>query len=279
LGNSAPAGSRPRGGASGRACGAGGRTPTTGRGTAPTPTSVLRLSGVRRLPRFLTATVLAGALVLAGSVQADAATSGFDKGARSITDSSSYWVIVNKLHPLKPKSYAAPDLVSVPVAHVYAPKLRKKASAAVVKMFAAFEKQTGKKMQSQSAYRSYSSQVSTYNGWVSQLGKAGADLTSARPGYSEHQTGLAIDISAVGGKCTLDECFASTTQGKWLAKNSWRYGFILRYPKGKTKVTGYEYEPWHFRYVGASLAKQMHATGISTMEEFFGYRNATDYKH
>lgn len=196
----------------------------------------------------------------------------------SVDKASSYRVIVNKERPLSPKTYVPSDLVSVPVAHVYAPLLRKKASAAVVTMFKAFKTQTGKSMQSQSAYRSYTSQKSVYAGWVSKLGKKGADLTSARAGYSEHQTGLAIDISALPAKCSLQACFASTTQGKWLKKNAWKYGFILRYPKDKTSVTGYEFEPWHYRYVGLALAKKMHTTGISTLEEYFGTGAAPDYK-
>jgi D-alanyl-D-alanine carboxypeptidase len=214
-----------------------------------------------------------------GGVSASSTTGadGFDKTARSIDKASSYWVIVNKQRPLSPKTYAASDLVTVPVAHVYAPMLRKKASDAVVKMFKAFKKETGKAMQSQSAYRSYSAQKSVYAGWVSSLGKKGADLTSARPGYSEHQTGLAIDISAKPAKCALQACFAKTAQGKWLAKNAWKYGFVLRYPKGETAVTGYEFEPWHYRFVGKDLAKEYHATGATTLEQFFGLPNATDY--
>jgi zinc D-Ala-D-Ala carboxypeptidase len=201
----------------------------------------------------------------------------FDKTALSIDDPGSLWVVVDKLRPLNPSNYAAPDLVSVPVPYVYAPKLRKEASDAVVAMFAAFTSETGLKMQSQSAYRSYSAQVSTYNGWVAKLGKAGADLTSARPGYSEHQTGLAIDVSALPAKCSLAACFGTTPQGTWLAANAWKYGFLLRYPDGLTSVTGYEYEPWHYRYIGVALAKELHDTGVATLEQFFGLPAAPDY--
>ncbi|MDM4763878.1 M15 family metallopeptidase [Galbitalea sp. SE-J8] len=235
-----------------------------------------------RVPRPVIAAAASVALVLGASVAPAAAASapgdGFDRTARSLTDPASTWVIVNKVHPLKPRSYAPADLVTVPVPHANPVKLRKPAASALVRMFRAYTKATGKRMQSQSAYRSYSAQVSTYNGWVARLGRKGADLTSARPGFSEHQTGLAIDISAVGGTCTLRACFASTSQGKWLAKNAWRYGFILRYAKDKTKVTGYEFEPWHFRYVGGALAREMRATGVKTLEEFFGYRKAPDYR-
>ena len=202
----------------------------------------------------------------------------FDKTAKSIDDPASYWVVSNKLRPLDPVDYAADDLVSVPVAYANPPVLRRMASDAVVDMFAAFESETGLQMQSQSAYRSYSAQVRVYNDWVNQLGQEAADLTSARPGFSEHQTGLAIDISAKPAECTLAACFGDTEQGKWLAKNAWEYGFVLRYPEGMTSTTGYEYEPWHYRYVGKTLSTEMHDTKTKTLEEFFGLPKAPDYK-
>lgn len=197
--------------------------------------------------------------------------------AQSIDDPNSYWVVVNKLRPLAPADFVAPDLVDVPIPYVYAPKLRAEASAAVVALFTDFTTETGLQMQAQSAYRSYNTQVGTYNGWVAKLGQEGADLTSARPGHSEHQTGLAIDISALPASCSLDQCFADTPQGAWLALNSWKYGFVLRYPNGYTAVTGYEFEPWHYRYVGVELATEYHDTGATTLEEFFGLPAAPTY--
>ena len=204
-------------------------------------------------------------------------TPTFDKTKYSIDDPASLWVIVNKLRPLAPQDYAAPDLVDVPIPYVYAPKLRQEAADQVVAMFAAFTAETGLQMQSQSAYRSYNSQVGVYNGWVSSLGQEAADLTSARPGHSEHQTGLSIDISSVPAQCALDQCFADTAQGQWLALHSWEYGFVLRYPNGYTDITGYEFEPWHYRYVGLELSTEYHATGATTLEEFFGLPAAPTY--
>ncbi|TBN58281.1 D-alanyl-D-alanine carboxypeptidase family protein [Glaciihabitans arcticus] len=204
-------------------------------------------------------------------------TPTFDTTAFSIDDPASLWVVVNKLRPLDPQDYAAPDLVDVPVPYIYAPKLRAEASDAVVTMFADFTAETGLKMQSQSAYRSYGAQVSVYNGWVAKLGQAGADLTSARPGHSEHQTGLSIDISAQPAKCALSACFGDTPQGIWLAENAYKYGFILRYPNGLTSITGYEYEPWHYRYTGVLLSTEMHNTGTATLEEFFDLPAAPTY--
>ncbi len=201
----------------------------------------------------------------------------FDKKGQSIDDPASLWVVVNKLRPLSPPSYTPSDLVSVPVPFVYAPQLRREAADAAVAMFAAFTAETGLGMQSQSAYRSYSTQVSVYTGWVAQKGQAGADLTSARPGHSEHQTGLAIDVSARPASCSLQACFANTPQGQWLAANAFRFGFVLRYPSGKTSITGYEFEPWHYRYVGMALATELNRTGITTLEEFFGLPAAPAY--
>lgn len=207
-------------------------------------------------------------------------TSSFNKSAQSIDDPHSYWVVVDKLRPLNPQDYEASDLVQVPVPYVNQPFLRQAASDAVVAMFAAFNTETGLSMQAQSAYRSYSTQVDVYQGWVSSLGQAGADLTSARPGYSEHQTGLAIDINALPDQgCALEPCWGDTPHAKWLQANSWRFGFIVRYPADKTPITGYEYEPYHLRYVGVELATEMHNTGVTTLEEFFGLPAAPDYAH
>ena len=201
----------------------------------------------------------------------------FDRRTFSIADPASLWVVVDKLRPLNPADYAAPDLVTVPVPAANPATLRKEASDQVVAMFAAYTAETGNQMQSQSAYRSYAVQVNVYQGWVNQLGQAGADLTSARPGFSEHQTGLALDISSLPAQCALDQCFADTNQGQWLAANAYKWGFILRYPNGLTNITGYEFEPWHYRYVGVALATEMHDTGIQTMEEFFGLPAAPTY--
>ncbi|QAV70894.1 D-alanyl-D-alanine carboxypeptidase family protein [Salinibacterium sp. UTAS2018] len=184
--------------------------------------------------------------------------------------------MANKLRPLNPDTYE-PELVFVDVPYANEPYLRPEAAAAVVDMFAAYQNDTGLQMQSQSSYRSYWSQESVYAGWVAQYGQEGADLTSARPGHSEHQTGLSIDISALPAYCSLEQCFGDTPQGRWLDENGWKYGFTVRYPEGKTDITGYEYEPWHLRFVGKALAAELHSTGIQTLEEFFGLPAAPNY--
>jgi D-alanyl-D-alanine carboxypeptidase len=118
-----------------------------------------------------------------------------------------------------------------------------------------------------SGYRSYAAQVSTYNGYVAKDGKTAADTYSARPGHSEHQTGWAADLG--NGTCDLEICFGDTKSGKWLATHAHEYGFIIRYPLGKEAITGYQYEPWHLRFVGLELSAELFKTG-QTMEEFFG---------
>ena len=204
-------------------------------------------------------------------------TPTFNKSLYSIDDPNSIWVVADKLRQLNPADWEPPDLVEVPVTYVNQPFMRQVASDAVVQMFAAFTSETGLSMASQSAYRSYGSQQDVYAGWVASLGQEAADLTSARPGFSEHQTGLSIDISADPANCSLDQCFADTPQGQWLAANAWRFGFVLRYPNGYTQITGYEFEPWHYRYVGPELATELHDTGVMTLEEFFGLPPAPTY--
>lgn len=132
-------------------------------------------------------------------------------------------------------------------------------------------------MRLQSAYRSYDSQVRAHKYYVKTLGPTQADIASARAGHSEHQTGLTADISA-GNSCILEECFADTVQGKWLAQNAYRFGFLLRYPEGLTPVTGYAFEPWHYRYVGIDLATELHVEGVLTLEEFFDLPPAPTYR-
>lgn len=201
----------------------------------------------------------------------------FDRSARSLDDPASLWAVVDKARPLNPSDYAPADLVDVPVPHVWSPQLRREASDATVALFAAFEAETGLRLQSQSAYRSFATQVRVYNADVAANGQAFADTSTARPGTSEHQTGLAIDISALPGNCSLDACFGDTEHGRWLAGNAWRFGFLLRYPADKVAITGYAYEPWHFRYIGTDLATEMHTTGTTTLEEFFGLPAAPGY--
>ena len=199
-------------------------------------------------------------------------TPTFDKTQFSLTDPNSDWVLVNKQNPLNPKTYA-PPLAPLGLPGVKG-SMRPEAATALQNMFAAYHAQspTGDQLTVVSPYRSYATQVAVYNSWVTRLGKAQADRQSARPGYSEHQSGLAVDIDTA-----ISQAFGATPAGLWLAANSWKYGFIVRYPNGQEAVTGYEYEPWHFRYLGIPLATEMHNTGAPSLEAFFGYPPAPNY--
>ncbi len=128
----------------------------------------------------------------------------------------------------------------------------------------------------ESGYRSYDVQVKAYNSILKGYGQAAADNESARAGYSEHQTGLAVDFGSES--CIIQDCFANTFAAKWLAQNSYKYGFILRYPAGKSAITGYKFEPWHYRYVRYRLASELKRTKVVTLEEFFGISGSVRYK-
>lgn len=119
------------------------------------------------------------------------------------------------------------------------------------------------------AYRSYNFQNYLYNSYVEREGQAAADTFSARPGKSEHQTGLAADVTSASVNYRLISDFGDTEEGKWLAENCYKYGFIMRYQKGKEDITGYIYEPWHVRYVGQKAAKEIWERDL-TLEEYLG---------
>lgn len=156
-----------------------------------------------------------------------------------------------------------------PLPASHAPGESGQARSAFNQMVAA-AKQDGVHLTAFSTYRSYNYQVDLYNRYVERDGQAAADRYSAKPGYSEHQTGLAFDIGEVGQESHFARAsFANTKGGQWLAGNAHNYGFILRYPQGKESVTGYMYEAWHYRYVGSDLAKKIYKQN-ATLEEYFG---------
>lgn len=248
-----------------------------------------RFGGMRKflVISTLTALVLTGCVPTAGSDAAEipaptqiapsSTVRAFDKTDRSIDEASSLWVVANKLRRLSPLKFAPTDLVTVvkPWGTNGSQQLRSPAASQYKKMVAA-AKADGITLVAQSGYRSYGVQVSVYNSWVNRLGVAQANLQSAKPGHSEHQTGWSIDIAGVNG-CTIAQCFAHTIEGEWLNTNAWKYGFHLRYPRNKKATTGYMFEPWHYRFVGLALAKELHKTQDITLEKFFNLPAAPDY--
>ncbi|WP_207343543.1 M15 family metallopeptidase [Arthrobacter sp. E3] len=190
-------------------------------------------------------------------------------------------VLVNKRHSLLPQRYVPTDLVvpRVLTGSAEHPLLRSEAAAAAERMFAAAARE-GINITIKSSYRSYDTQVSVYNGYVAAKGVAAADSTSARPGFSEHQTGFAMDIgdANAGTACDFASCFASTNAAQWVAVYGARYGFVVRYLPGEESVTGYLAEPWHLRYLGVSVAQDMKVRGIHSYEKYAGLPAAPDYK-
>lgn len=196
----------------------------------------------------------------------------------AIDDCNSRYIVANKSR-LLPAGWKPKDLVVLSVPYrgrAEAKYMRKEASNALTQLFAGAKK-AGVSLCAISGFRSYELQSSVHNKYIRQLGEKAAVMVSAKAGSSEHQTGLAIDISSKSLNYALSNSFANTREGKWLAKNAAEYGFILRYPKGREAITGYVYEPWHFRYIGRELAVDITKKGL-TLEEYFGIAQ-TDMEH
>lgn len=194
-----------------------------------------------------------------------------DGNVSAFTDPESVAVLVNKEYAL-PEDYNPTDLVYPDVRFTFKEKIEKRqmrseAAAALEKMFAGAE-QDGIYLAGVSAYRSHSTQTSLFNRYVKKDGLDKAKTYSAVPGHSEHETGLAIDVSGSDGKCAAEDCFGGTEEAKWLAEHAPEYGFIIRYPEGKEEITGYKYEPWHLRYVGKEIAAEIAERDI-TLEEYY----------
>lgn len=203
----------------------------------------------------------------------------FNKSQHSVNEADSLWVVVDKGRIL-PRDYVPANLVVPKVslrdsASSSNMHLRADAAQALEALFAEANA-TNLKLRLVSGYRSYATQSSVYNGYVRSDGQASADAYSARPGHSEHQTGLAADVAPQSLKCSLDPCFGNTPEGKWLAQNAYRHGFVISYREGMQAVTGYEHEPWHIRYVGNDLAAELKKTN-QTLEQFFGLTTYSAY--
>lgn len=193
-----------------------------------------------------------------------------------IDSADSLTVVVNKARPLQPVDYV-PETVPSTVYSVNGQPLRPEANDALAQMNADVTAATGSGFVLCSGYRSYDYQTELYSGYVNSYGQEAADATSARAGHSEHQLGLAADIMGEGQGCSLGEGYSVTPSGQWVNEHAWEYGFILRYPDGSQPIVGYAYEPWHWRYVGVDIAKDMRDQGITTLEEYFGLDPAPDY--
>lgn len=217
-----------------------------------------------------TVSVSASAPAQSETVREETSPSEEDK-VSTVDKSSEYLILVNKTHGLG-KNYEPEDLKNVnSVAgdrDGKYQKMRRKAANAFNRLTKA-AKREGHIIKLTSGYRPYSYQQVLYRQYVKEDGKNRAEQYSAKPGYSEHQTGLVADVSSPSVNYNLVQAYGNTAEGKWLAKNAHEYGFIIRYPKGKEDITGYEYEPWHLRYVGKDAAAEIYSRGV-TLEEYLG---------
>lgn len=178
-----------------------------------------------------------------------------------VTDTEAVPVIVNKYYQL-PAGYVPPHMTKLPSG-----KPATQDTCTAYKAMAADARKAGLSLYAASAYRSYDLQTRLYNGYLRDEGgdTAKVDVYSARPGFSEHQTGRAIDLCGSFG--SLND-FIKTPEGPWVKENCYKYGFIVRYQQEIVPLTGYKYEPWHITYVGAEAARTMHDAGIACLEEY-----------
>lgn len=189
-------------------------------------------------------------------------------------DTSTITYLVNREYPLPegfvPEGLTTPDvLFPFSDTTIDKAKMTPEAGNALALLFDAAYDEAKLTLYGVSAYRSYSRQYTIYATNLVTQGIAHTNRYSAAPGRSEHQTGLAIDISCASEGFGLETTFADTPEGIWVAENAHRFGFILRYPKDKEDITGYNYEPWHIRYVGTELAEYLYKTGL-TLDEYYG---------
>ena len=184
---------------------------------------------------------------------------------------SEYLILVNKTHGLD-DSYEPADLKSVSqTADDRAARyqnLRAEAADAFDQLTQEASEE-GLTIVLTTGYRPYSYQKQLYDTYLKSNGNTWTEHYSAEPGHSEHQTGLAADVSSPSADYELKAEFADTAEGKWLAQNAHRFGFIIRYPDGREDITGYKYEPWHIRYVGIDYATEIYNRNL-TLEEFLG---------
>lgn len=195
------------------------------------------------------------------------------------TEPSSITVLVNKELPL-PSDYIPEDLVIPGVEFSFdydsEKKLMRQVAADALEELFKGALADGFKLNAVSAYRSYDRQYEIFTDNVKKKGLNHTSQYSAVPGYSEHQTGLSIDVSADSVGNRLDGSFAETVEGQWLKENAHVYGYIIRYPEDKTTITGFSYEPWHIRYVGRPLALYLYKNNLS-LEEYYNFQYSKDY--
>lgn len=201
----------------------------------------------------------------------DGISRGEDGAIAVIAEPEALTALVNPYNKL-PEDFKPNDLVYPDVKFIFSEKvekrmLRKEAAEALERLFDSAEGD-GIFLAGVSAYRSHETQKKLFDRYVKRDGYEKARTYSALPGTSEHETGLAVDLTSGDGSCAAADCFGETEEAAWLAEHAADFGFIVRYPKGKDDITGYQYEPWHLRYVGEALAGELADSGL-TLEEYY----------
>lgn len=183
-------------------------------------------------------------------------------------DLNSIYLLANKQNTL-PSDFIPSDLVELTIPFVLQGEVRfmQRIAADAITELVQAAKEEGIVIYGRSGYRSYKTQKILFNGYVKKHGIEKANRYSAKPGQSEHQTGLALDVTAKSVKNQLTQSFGETKEGIWVKENAHRFGFIIRYPEGKEDITGYIYEPWHLRYLGKEVASEIYEKNI-TYEEY-----------
>ena len=188
----------------------------------------------------------------------------FYTDTKEVRDPNDLLVLVNKFNYL-PKDYKPSDLVYIDGAYGNKVPIRSILKDDFLALQTAAKNEIGIKLMPTTAFRNQNFQKTLYDKYVKKDGVKAADTYSARPGYSEHQTGLAIDLKNMA----LKNARLSDENYKWLEENAYKYGFIVRFPKGKEQITGYKFENWHIRYVGKKAAKEIMDNNL-TLEEYVG---------
>ena len=188
----------------------------------------------------------------------------FYKNIKKVKNPEDILVLVNKNHKLS-KDYVPNDLEKISLKYATEEKYLRKIAKVSFEKLSEEARLRNYKIVATSTYRSYEYQDKLYNYYVETKGIEYADLCSAHPGHSEHQTGLAVDVMGSNNDYDL---FEESIEFKWMRDNAHKFGFILRYPKGKEHITGFKYEPWHYRYVGVEVATEIYQNNI-TLEEYY----------
>ncbi len=209
-------------------------------------------------------TVLVLLILIFYTKDIDLLGNNYYKNIKMITEPDIYLVLVNKEYKL-PDNYIPSNLELISNEFANDNKYLRLEAKEAFENLSNDAKKLGYRIIAVSTYRDYEYQDKIYNIYVKEKGISYADKCSARPGHSEHQTGLAVDVE--GSNRDYDE-FENSKEFLWMKENAYKYGFILRYPKGKEKITGFKYEPWHYRYVGKDTAKTIYEENL-TLEEYY----------